>query len=90
MSDELAAIAERIRQRRATAIATAAARPHASADSFRLGDAVFDVASGLDGTVTGAGLRDRLRASDVRVRLDDGRDVIRGAGELIARPATRP
>lgn len=87
MSDELRAIAERIRQRRAAVTATTTAGGPASDRGFRLGDAVFDSVSGFDGTVTGAGLAARLRVNDVRVHLDDGRDVIRTAGELIARPA---
>lgn len=86
MSDELTAIAERIRQRRTAAAASAAAAPAPAPGAYTIGDAVFDSISGLDGTVLGAGLPDRLRAGDVKLHLDDGRDVIRGTGELIARP----
>lgn len=87
MSDDLTAIAERIRQRRTAAAASAAAPAPSTPGTFKIGDAVFDSLSGLDGTVLGAGLPDRLRAGDVKVHLDDGRDVVRGAGELIARPS---
>ena len=87
MNDELHAIAERIKQRRSAAAASAAVRHSVTSGAFTIGDAVFDSLSGLEGTVLGAGLRDRLRANDVKIHLEDGRDVIRGAGELIARPA---
>lgn len=86
MADDLAAITNRIRQRRAATGAAAAAGLNAGAGTLRLGDEVFDSLSGLDGSVLGVGLADRLRVNDVRVRLDDGRDVIRSAGELLARP----
>ena len=87
MNDELLAIAERVKHRRAAAVVSAAVRPLVTSSAYGLGDAVFDAVSGLEGTVLGAGLRDRLRANDVKVHLVDGRDVIRGAGELIAPPA---
>lgn len=86
MSDELTALAERIRQRRTAAAASAAAAPAPAPGTYTIGDTVFDSISGLDGTVLGAGLPDRLRANDVKLHLDDGRDVIRGAAQLIARP----
>ena len=72
--------------RRLRAAASAAVRPLVTSGAYGLGDAVFDSVSGLAGTVLGAGLRDRLRANDVKVHLEDGRDVIRAAGELIAQP----
>jgi hypothetical protein len=87
MNDELNAIADRIRQRRLTTTAAASAVIGRAAGTFSIGDTVFDAVTGLDGTVLGAGLASRLRANDVKIHLDDGRDVIRGAGELIARPA---
>lgn len=86
MSDELTAIASRIRERRLAAVRVATAPAAVTPGVYRLGDVVFDSVTGLDGTVIGAGLAGRLRANDVKIHLDDGRDVIRGAGELIARP----
>lgn len=89
MRDGLDVLAARIRERREQLTATATRPPQASAYTLTLGATVFDAASGLDGTVTGVGLRDRLRVGDVRVTLDDGRSVIRGTGDLILRPAGR-
>jgi hypothetical protein len=86
MADELAAIAERIRQRRAAAGALNAQALAGARVGFHIGDRVFDSLSGLDGTVLGAGLADRLRVNDVRVKLDDAREVIRSARELLVRP----
>ena len=87
MTDALTAIANRIHQRRASAAATFGAASAPAAGRYTIGDAVFDAVTGLDGTVLGAGLASRLRANDVKIQLADGRDVIRGAGEIIARPA---
>lgn len=79
-------IAERLRQRRAAALADLARGQVVDAGAFAAGARVFDPATGLDGTITGAGLADRLQRHDVRIQLDDGREVIRGATDLIIRP----
>lgn len=84
---------ERVRQNRAARATEApadeslrAVRVASQAAALRAGDRVLDVASGVMGTVTGAGSADKLLRGDVRVRLDDGRDVLRGAFGLLYRP----
>lgn len=93
MTDDLTKAAERARQNRAARTSEAptvdslrAARIVSAAATFRVGDRVLDVATGQLGTVTGAGFQDQLQNGDVRVRLDDGRDVVRGAFAVLFRP----
>jgi hypothetical protein len=93
MTKEIDKASERVRQNRAARATGApadeslrAVRVASQAAAFRAGDRVLDVATGIMGTVTGAGLTDKLLRGDVRVLLDDGRDVLRGAFGLLYRP----
>lgn len=94
MTDELARICERVRQSRtareaemSTLSAPGMTGTASLTGTVVVGDRIFDVETGQLGTVTGAGLADRLARGDVRVSLDAGASVIRSAAAVMRRPA---
>lgn len=67
--------------------ASAAAPTSAAARAaFTVGDRVFDVASGREGSVTRVGAADNIGRTPIDVVLDGGAAVARLARDLIARP----
>lgn len=68
------------------AAASAAPAPASRGGPFVVGDRVFDVDSGQDGTVTEVGPAQPMGRTDLGVQLGDGTLVRRQAANVIARP----